>query len=44
MRAVVERCQGTETNGRPRMHALVTMGGQHQVGWCLPRWPTESAL
>lgn len=31
MRAVVERCQGTEDNGRPRMHTLVTMGGQHQV-------------
>jgi hypothetical protein len=31
MRAVVERCQGTEANGRPRMHTLVTMGGQHQV-------------
>jgi hypothetical protein len=37
MRAVVERCQGTEANGRPRMHTLVTMGGQHQVRhvqWC----------
>ena len=39
MRAVVERCQGTEANGRPRMHTLVTMGGQHQVSlellcWC----------
>ena len=46
MRAVVERCQGTEANGRPRMHTLVTMGGQHQVGWChcLPRVPTEAAL
>ena len=31
MRAVVERCQGTEANSRPRMHTLVTMGGQHQV-------------
>lgn len=43
MRAVVERCQGTEANGRPRMHTLVTMGGQHQVWldlwcWCRCFW------
>jgi palmitoyl-protein thioesterase len=41
MRAVVERCQGTEANGRPRMHTLVTMGGQHQGIYNLPNCQTD---